>query len=875
MRLSNLVISLCAVAVATGLWAAVNRPVEGENWLGPISGVSFSPFRQGDDAMISEEPSEAEIASDIALLSGKVHRLRTYASTGMLGEVPRIAEAYGLKVIAGAWIDKDLERNQDEVARLIRISLMDRNVDRLIVGNEALLRGDVTVDDLVGYIRKVRALVRDPVSTSEPWHVWLKHPELAREVDFIGVHILPFWEGISSQDSVAFILERYRELQAAFPGKPVVLTEVGWPSNGLTRKDANASPVDQGMFLRHFLNVAARYDLDYIIVEAFDQPWKVNLEGGVGAYWGLFDADRHPKFSFYGPLQNLPDWKNYAGMSAGLGLALILWILARQPTLRVRGRLFLAVLVQAVVSGAALVWAAYANRYVTLVDASVLGLLAPGLLLLFLVVLTEGVEMGESLWTLRWRRRLTPATDAPPAIRLPKVSVHVPCYNEPPDMVIDTLKALQRLDYPDFEVLVIDNNTKDPAIWQPVRTFCENLGPSFRFFHLEPWPGYKAGALNFALGETAPDAEIIATIDSDYVVERNWLRDLAGLFEDPKLALVQAPQDYRDAHESAFKRMCFWEYAGFFHLGMHHRNERNAIIQHGTMTMVRRSALEEVGGWAEWCITEDAELGLRLFEAGYDAQYVQHSYGRGLMPDSFAAFRKQRFRWAYGAVQIVKHHWRELLPFRRSRLSSGQRYHFVAGWLGWVADGLQLMFILAALAWSAGIVLLPHYFEPPLTLFMAATLSLFSFKVVKSLWLYVARVRCGVPDALGAAIAGLALSHTVAKAILYGIFTSKLPFLRTPKCENQPALIRGLVTAREEIAYLLLLWAAAAAVWMARGAFEPAARLWALLLVVQSLPYMAALALSMINVMPAAPRLPRRIGEAVASATAIDAKPVE
>jgi exo-beta-1,3-glucanase (GH17 family)/cellulose synthase/poly-beta-1,6-N-acetylglucosamine synthase-like glycosyltransferase len=874
MRLSNLVICLTTVAVATGLWAAINRPVDGENWLGPINGVSFSPYQQGDSAITAEEPTEAEIAADIALLSGKVRRLRTYASTGILGEVPRIAEEYGLKVTAGAWIDKDLQRNQDEVARLIRISLMDGNVDRLIVGNEALLRGDVTVDELTGYIRKVKTLVHDPVSTSEPWHVWLAHPELAREVDFIGVHILPFWEGISSQDSVAFILARYRELQAAFPGKPIVLTEVGWPSNGLTRKEAVASPVDQGMFLRHFLNVAADHGLDYIIVEAFDQPWKADLEGGVGAYWGLFDADRVAKFSFYGPLQNMPDWKNYAGVSAGVGAALILWLLARQPTLRVRGRVFLAVLTQAVVSGAALVWAAYANRYVTLVDASVLGILAPGLLLLFFVVLTEGVEMGESLWSARWRRRLTPAEGAPAPARLPKVSIHVPCYNEPPEMVIDTLKALERLDYPDFEVLVVDNNTKDPAVWLPVKTFCENLGARFRFFHLDPWPGYKAGALNFALHETAPDAEIVATIDSDYVVERGWLKDLVALFEDPKVALVQAPQDYRDAGESLFKRLCFWEYAGFFHLGMHHRNERNAIIQHGTMALIRRSALQQVGGWGEWCITEDAELGLKLFEAGYDAQYVQHSYGRGLMPDSFAAFRKQRFRWAYGAVQIVKHHWRELLAPRRTALDRGQRYHFVAGWLGWVADGLQLLFILAALGWSAGIVLLPQYFEPPLTLFMAATLSLFFFKVVKSLWLYVAKVRCGVLDALGAALAGLALSHTVGKAILYGIFTSRLPFLRTPKCENQPALIRGLAAAHEEIAYLLLLWGGAAAVWLARGEFEPAARLWSLLLVVQSLPYMAALALSLINALPA-PRLPRQIGEVVVSAATIDAKPAE
>ena len=107
--------------------------------------------------------------------------------------------------------------------------------------------------------------------------------------------------------------------------------------------------------------------------------------------------------------------------------------------------------------------------------------------------------------------------------------------------------------------------------------------------------------------------------------------------------------------------MCYEEYRGFFHIGMVERNERNAIIQHGTMTLVRRDALEEVGGWAEWCITEDAELGLRLFEAGYEAAYIPRSYGRGLMPDTFIAYKSQRYRWAYGAMQILKHHAGALL----------------------------------------------------------------------------------------------------------------------------------------------------------------------------------------------------------------------
>jgi hypothetical protein len=315
---------------------------------------------------------------------------------------------------------------------------------------------------------------------------------------------------------------------------------------------------------------------------------------------------------------------------------------------------------------------------------------------------------------------------------------------------------------------------------------------------------------------------------------------------------VQAPQDYRDGRDDLFKRLCFWEYAGFFHLGMKTRDEENAIIQHGTMALVRKSALAAVGGWGEWCITEDAELGLRLFEAGYRAVYTERSYGKGLMPDSFDAYRKQRFRWAYGAMQILKTHWRDLAPFGRRRLSARQRYHFIAGWLPWIADALQLAFVGLALLWTAGMIFLPRFIQPPLTLFLVITLALFSFKVGKSIWLYLRRVPCRVPDAFGAALAGLALSYTVARAVWQGLFTRNLPFLRTPKCENQPPLVRALVAARAEAALALLLVGAAVATMLTRGVIEPSARLWAVLLLVQALPFGSALLLSLLNALPAA-----------------------
>src|SRR5207302_530727 len=167
------------------------------------------------------------------------------------------------------------------------------------------------------------------------------------------------------------------------------------------------------------------------------------------------------------------------------------------------------------------------------------------------------------------------------------------------------------------------------------------------------WP---KGALHYVLTQTAPDAKVIGVIDSDYMVRPDWLKAVVPYFDDAKISYVQAPQDHRDWTGDRFKEMLNWEYAGFFDIGMCLRNEYDAIIQHGTMTLVRRDLMEELGGWATWCITEDTELGLRLMEKGYGAMYSRERFGHGLTPDHFAGYKKQRFRWAYGAMQIMKAH---------------------------------------------------------------------------------------------------------------------------------------------------------------------------------------------------------------------------
>jgi cellulose synthase/poly-beta-1,6-N-acetylglucosamine synthase-like glycosyltransferase len=471
-----------------------------------------------------------------------------------------------------------------------------------------------------------------------------------------------------------------------------------------------------------------------------------------------------------------------------------------------------------------------------------------GMIGVVVVLLTEAHEWAEARWILRWRRSFKPkAVDGD---QLPMVSVHLPIYNEPPDMVIETLDALAGLDYPSFEVIVMDNNTTDPGIWKPVEAHCKTLGKRFRFFHVDPLAGFKAGALNYTLRQTHTEASIIAVIDSDYVVSPNWLRDLVPAFADSEIGIVQAPQDYRDAGQSAFKAMCYSEYRGFFFIGMVTRNERNAIIQHGTMTLIRRTVLEEIGGWAEWCITEDAELGLRIFEKGYAAAYVPTSYGRGLMPDTLLDYKKQRFRWAYGAIQILRRHLSYLLPLKTSHLTPGQRYHFVAGWLPWLADGVNLLFNLAALCWSMAMILDPDHVDPPLVIFSMLPLALFVFKVGKLFYLYRTRVGSTIGQTLAAAVAGLALSHTIAKAVWAGFIKKDKPFYRTPKLVRKSALFKSLAVSIEELLLIGALLSAATAISVVQKMETLDIILWVVVLVVQSLPYAAAVIMALVSAMP-------------------------
>ena len=368
--------------------------------------------------------------------------------------------------------------------------------------------------------------------------------------------------------------------------------------------------------------------------------------------------------------------------------------------------------------------------------------------------------------------------------------------------------------------------------------------------------------MNFGLEQTDPRAEVVAVVDADYAVRADWLKALTGYFNDPKVCVVQCPQAHRDWEHNEFRRMTNWEYDGFFRIGMHHRNERNAIIQHGTMTMVRRDLLESTGKWSEWTICEDAELGLRLMHAGYELVYVDEVMGRGLTPADFTAYKSQRYRWAFGAMQILKGRWNWMT--RKGPLTAGQRFHFLTGWFSWFADALHMVFTGLALWWTAGMLALPKYFALPLDLFIYPIIGFFLFKAAVGIILYRVRVPCSWKDTIMASIASMGLSHAIARGIYLGLWKKKGEFVRTAKSRRLSKKPNPFTAVREELLMFVAIVLAIAGMlglptllshWISGGVEAPGTRhltdysegkLWIFILAAQAIPYLSALVGAMV-----------------------------
>jgi exo-beta-1,3-glucanase (GH17 family)/cellulose synthase/poly-beta-1,6-N-acetylglucosamine synthase-like glycosyltransferase len=831
-------------AAHAALWGLLRDKQQAPDFHGILPSVSYAPFEGTAHPDVDNIPTVEKIRDDLKKLSTITRAIRLYSSTGGVELVPPIAAEFGLKVTVGAWIDKNNERNEREIDAAINLARHNSNVIGVVVGNETIYRGEQKVDDLIELIKRVKKSVNVPVTTGEIWNIWRDYPQLAYSVDFIAAHVLPYWENFTDKQAVDQAVAMFQLLRDQFPGKRIVIAEFGWPSAGYNLRNAVPGAFAQATVLRNFVNRAEAIGMDYNIVEAIDQPWKF-FEGGVGPYWGILNAAREPKFSWTGPIVN-PDYWKLATIALLVGILMSLPILRlAQPT--VMQSMLLSAAANGVGAWAATVFAYWAGHYFVFGSAFALTLGLILLVPLVLIAMARIEEIAAIAFGRKPRRLLVKGATVLPATEaagFPKVSIHVPAYFEPPDMLKQTLDAVSRLDYPNFECVVIINNTPDPAFWQPIQDHCRALGERFKFINAEKVEGFKAGALRIAMERTAADAEIIGVIDADYVVEPDWLRDLVPAFADPRVGLVQAPQDHRDGDRSLMHYLMNGEYAGFFDIGMVQRNEENAIIVHGTMCLMRRAAMDMAGGWAGDTICEDTDLGLAIQEQGWLTHYTNHRYGHGLLPDTYEAFKKQRHRWAYGGFQIVKKHWRRFLP-GASRLTPDQKREFSLGWLNWLgAETLGVLVAILNLIWVP-IVAFADIAIPDKILTLPIIAG-FVVSLLHFLILYRLRVPVKWGQMLGAMVAAMSVQWTVSRAVANGLITERLAFARTSKGGLSRMSIEFQAFWEAVIGVLLLV---GAVVLVVTNSFKEIREIYifAFVLVLESLPFMSAVALAILE----------------------------
>jgi exo-beta-1,3-glucanase (GH17 family)/cellulose synthase/poly-beta-1,6-N-acetylglucosamine synthase-like glycosyltransferase len=845
MRAVVAVLLLVAAAHAA-LWGFFQEKQQAPDFRGILPSVSYAPFEGTAHPDVDNIPTAERIRDDMRKLSSITRAIRLYSSTGGVELVPPIAAEFGLKVTVGAWIDKNTERNEREIDAAINLARRNSNVIGVVVGNETIYRGEQKVEDLIELIKRVKKSVNVPVTTGEIWNIWRDDPELAYSVDFIAAHVLPYWENFTDKQAVDQAVAMFQLLRDQFPGKRIVIAEFGWPSAGYNLRNAVPGPFEQASILRNFVARAEAIGMDYNIVEAIDQPWKF-FEGGVGPYWGILNAAREPKFSWTGPIVN-PDYWKLATIALLVGLLMSLPILGlAQPTLL--QALTLSAAANGVGAWAATVFAYWAGHYFVFGSAFALTLGLTLLVPLVLIAMARIEEIAAVAFGRKPQRLIAKGAPTVPAtiggsVSFPKVSIHIPAYFESPEMLKATLDAVARLDYPNFECVVIINNTPDPAFWQPIQDHCRALGERFKFINAEKVQGFKAGALRIAMERTAADAEIIGIIDADYVVGPDWLKDLVPVFADPRVGLVQAPQDHRDGDRSLMHYIMNGEYAGFFDIGMVQRNEENAIIVHGTMCLIRRAAMDMAGGWSSDTICEDTDLGLAAMEHGWLTHYTNYRYGHGLLPDTYEAFRKQRHRWAYGGFQIVKKHWRRFLP-GASRLTPDQRREYSLGWLNWLgAETLGVVVAILNLIWVpivafADIAIPDRILTLPIIAAFVVTLAHF-------LILYRLRVPVKWGQMFGAMVAAMSVQWTVARAVANGLITEHLPFARTSKGGLSRMSIEFQAFWEAVIGVLLLIGTVVLVVTNNSKQIREI-YIFAGVLVLESLPFLAAVAIAILE----------------------------
>ncbi|MCS3449342.1 MULTISPECIES: glycoside hydrolase family 17 protein [Bradyrhizobium] len=361
--LALLLISLAVIA-SVWWWLAtpitlVRAPIDPA---AKLQCVSYTPFRGAQTPLdpTTQIPVE-QIEQDLTDLAKVTDCVRTYSIENGLDQVPGVAAKAGLKVMQGIWLSSNRFKNLQQIAIAVRLAKEYPGVvTSLIVGNEVLLRGEMTANDLAGNIRAVKAAAGNlPVTYADVWEYWVKNREIYDAVDFVTIHILPYWEDIpvKAKYAAAHVDDIRKRMAVTFPGKEILIGETGWPSQGRMREGALPSRTNQARVVSEILDLAKREGFRVNLIEAYDQPWKRKLEGTVGGNWGLFDSvKRQVKYPPGVAITNYPDWKLQmaGGMALSVATFLAAWLTLRRRPWTPRPSAWIAVAISATTAGALL-----------------------------------------------------------------------------------------------------------------------------------------------------------------------------------------------------------------------------------------------------------------------------------------------------------------------------------------------------------------------------------------------------------------------------------------------------------------------------------------------------------------------------------------
>lgn len=409
-----------------------------------------------------------------------------------------------------------------------------------------------------------------------------------------------------------------------------------------------------------------------------------------------------------------------------------------------------------------------------------LAILAAQILLVAASLVRSGeiAEHGSQLELPRFDHESLPRKIPEPP---PLVSIHLACSNEPPELVIKLLDSLSEQNYPNFEVLVLDNNTEDPALWKPIEEHCRRLGSHFRFFSLGNRPGFKAGALNFGLRQTHPEARWVAIVDADWTIDPDWLEGSVPYFVDSGIGSVQGGQAYRDADKNRFKQMIHDECVGPYLMSLAQRDRDNAAPLLGAMGIFDRRTVEEVGGWNEDVICEDIELGLRILNHGKRCLYLgSQRQGRGLLPEDFASYARQRQRWCYGSFSVLRL-YRAWLFGKSGNLTPAQRRHFRMEWAYLYGFAFYLPCLILSFLGTLCLVSVPSWRKLPPDTLMASALLLVTLHFFGLIWTFGSRMGIGKIRVFLVLLTKQALIYPVSKAIWWALLRRPLAFHRTDR----------------------------------------------------------------------------------------------